>query len=113
MTITLSQDQMKVLERLSSIYLWWENPEKTTETQPLRVFAQVMNLGTWEDWNVMLRNFDKNILKDVLKSAKKGWFDENRWHFWHLYLGLCQYCDEVPPLPKRIIPLPNGKVLAL
>lgn len=67
---------------------------------------------TAQQIKMMLENFDKTLFVSVLKNAKKGWFDDKRWNFWHLYLGLCEP-GEVPPLPKRKIVLPNGEVLEI
>ncbi len=104
-----TEQQIQTAKELSQKYIWWEKPEVFLECDPLFILAQVMNLGTLSDLRLMLENFDKTLLISVLKNAKKGWFDDKRWNFWHLYLGLCEP-GEVPPLPKRKIVLPNGEV---
>lgn len=110
MNPSFTEKQIEVARQFAKRYIWWEEPNIFLDSDPLFILAQVMNLGTAEDWALMLDNFDKRILVTVLKKAKKGWFDTKRWNFWHLYLDVCPP-NMVPPLPRRILRLGNGKVI--
>jgi len=90
------------LRDLARTYIWWMTPEQAMEN-PKRVMAQVMNLGTGQDREVLESLVDAETLKSVLQGAKAGWFTQKRWIFWHVRLKVCD-SDKVPPLPKRPLP---------
>lgn len=95
------------LRDLAKKYIWWMTPEQAMEN-PKRVMAQVMNLGTYQDWGVLKSLVDDDTLRSVLREAKAGWFTPKRWNFWHIHLKACDPY-KVPPLPKR--PLPPNCIL--
>jgi hypothetical protein len=80
-------------------YIWWQTPESAV-TSPHRIIAQVMNLGTFEDAQALLREVGEAEFKRALLEARPGEFSERSWHYWHLVLGVTQL-DTIPPLPVR------------
>jgi len=61
-------------------YVWWESAEEA-EGYPERVLARVMCRGTFEDMQKAAEAVGDDILRDVLRSAQAGWFDEPAWHY--------------------------------
>jgi hypothetical protein len=80
-------------------YIWWEAPENAVTT-PHRIIAQVMNLGTFEDAQALLRAVGEAEFRQALIAARPGEFSERSWHYWHLVLGVTQL-DAIPPMPVR------------
>lgn len=87
----------------ASLYIWWETPEEAVR-QPLRVIAQVMDIGDFEDANRLLAEAGRLAFRDALRRAGPGWFNARSWHYWHYRLGLAPPGGRVPPLPRRRIP---------
>lgn len=80
-------------------YIWWMTPQDAM-TDPHRVIAQVMNLGTLEDVTKLRELIGEEQLKQVVLSARPGEFSERSWHYWHKVLGISRR-TEIPPLPVR------------
>lgn len=80
-------------------YLWWLTPEEAL-ARPERIIAQVMNLGDYADVQTLAALVGDEVLRDVLRQASAGQFNERSWAYWHYRLGLAEP-DQVPPLPKR------------
>jgi hypothetical protein len=80
-------------------YIWWQPPE-TAVASPHRVIAQVMNIGTFDDAQALLRQVGEAGFKEALREARPGEFSERSWHYWHLVLGVTQL-DTIPPMPVR------------
>ena len=80
-------------------YLWWLTPEEAL-ARPERIIAQVMNLGDYADVQALAALVGDEVLRDVLRQASAGQFNERSWGYWHYRLGLAEP-DQVPPLPKR------------
>lgn len=91
-----SDDQLKFLFQMAQRYIWWKKPELSI-TQPNRVLAQVMELGTMDDARTLINLFSKDEIQDVLRNAEIGWFSPKSWNHWHRYCNL-----ETPSLPERI-----------
>lgn len=89
----------ETLEPLARRYVWWKAPDEALE-QPLRVVAQVMNLGDWDDVEAMRQRLGDGLLRDALIHAEAGQFNARSWTWWHYRLGLSRE-GEVPPLPVR------------
>jgi hypothetical protein len=89
-----------VLITLAKKYLWWQNPEEAI-SNPERVLAGAMNLGSFEDYQLLVRTFRWQILTGVLKNAAPGWFSPKSWSFWHRILELTETSEPVPPPPHR------------
>jgi hypothetical protein len=80
-------------------YIWWQTSE-TAVASPHRVIAQVMNIGTFDDAQALLRRVGEAEFKETLREARPGEFSERSWHYWHLVLGVTQP-DTIPPMPVR------------
>jgi hypothetical protein len=94
---------LKVLRPLAKKYIWWETPDEALEF-PRRVIAQVMNIGTFEDVSLLMDMVGADELRQVLRVAEAGQFDDRSWHYWHYRLGLTESDAAPPPLPVRAIP---------
>ncbi len=91
-----SQEQMRAL---ASKYIWLKTPEEASAL-PERVIAQVMNIGDYDDVQMLVKLVGDEVLREVLVSSEAGQFNERSWSYWHYRLGLAKV-DEVPPLPVR------------
>jgi hypothetical protein len=81
-------------------YVWWKKPEEAVK-HPDRVVAQVMNIGDYDDIQLLVRNADPQYLRDVLSHAEAGQFDPKSWAYWHYRLDLSSEPDDLPPMPQR------------
>jgi hypothetical protein len=70
---------------------------------PARVIAQVMDIGDYDDVQALVLQVGDEVLREVLRHAEAGQFNERSWTYWHYRLGLAGV-DEVPPLPLRRFP---------
>lgn len=80
-------------------YIWWKTPDEAVLT-PQRVMAQVMNIGDYTDVQALASQVGDDVLREVLKCAQAGQFNERSWTYWHYRLGLAEV-DQVPPIPRR------------
>lgn len=87
------------LKPLACKYVWWKTPDEAV-AMPERVIAQVMNLGDFEDTQLLAGRLGDDVLRDVLIHAQAGQFNERSWSYWHYRLGLAEI-DQVPDLPQR------------
>lgn len=87
------------LKRYASKYIWWKTPEDAI-AMPERVIAQVMNIGDFDDMQALAHQVGDALLRDVIKHAQAGQFDERSWAYWHYRLGLAEL-ERLPPLPRR------------
>ena len=85
---------------LARRFIWWEAPEDSLQ-EPLRVIAQVLDLGTFEDWALLKKTFGLHQLRRAVREALPGWFRPKSWTYWHYRLGLVPWGAEVPDLPNR------------
>lgn len=88
-----------ILKRLAAKYIWWKTPEEAV-AMPERVIAQVMNIGDYDDVQLLANQIGDDALREVLGHAEIGQFSERSWAYWHYRLGLASV-DCVPPLPSR------------
>jgi hypothetical protein len=98
----LTAEQHTLLHSMTS-YIWWQTPAETLR-DPNRLIAQVMNLGAWRDTQALIAAFGSERLRAVLASAVAGHFEPRAWQYWHYRLGLAESEDDMPPLPRRMIP---------
>lgn len=72
---------------------------------PLRVVAQVMNIGDFDDMQSLRSLVGEDVLRQTISNAEAGWFNARSWHYWHYVLGLADkmFADarDIPPLPVR------------
>jgi hypothetical protein len=76
-------------------YIWWQTPESAVASP-----HRIMNLGTFEDAQALLRTVGEAEFRQALMEARPGEFSERSWHYWHLVLGVTQL-DAIPPMPVR------------
>ena len=89
----------RALMGLAAKYVWWKTPDEAMQF-PLRIIAQVMNIGAYDDVQTLVGLVGDNVLSEVLAQAEIGQFSEPSWTYWHIRLGLAEF-DSVPPLPIR------------
>lgn len=97
--LNLSERALGTLADLVPTYVWWKTPDVALR-KPGRIIAQVMNLGTPDDVEILTAAVGVDALRDVLTHAEAGQFYPEKWAHWHVRLGLSA-ADEVPPLPIR------------
>lgn len=90
-----------LLRTMAARYTWWKTPEEALRF-PQRIVAQVMNLGTFEDFMAVNRQLGDDCLRQVLATAEAGQLNPRSWHYWHYRLNQVNPGD-VPPLPRRHI----------
>lgn len=90
------------LKALAAKYIWWKSPDEAAR-YPRRIMAQVMDIGTLEDMEMLERLVGQEGLKDVIIHAEAGQFRPRSWAYWHYRLGLADV-GLVPDLPRRKIP---------
>lgn len=86
----------EALDKLISRYVWWEKPA-WAYAHPTIFFANVMNLGSWNDIQLLRRNVSDEELKTVLTNAPVGYFSYRSWDYWHVKFNMLP----IPPLPSR------------
>ncbi len=97
----LTPAALACLRTLAARYVWWKTPDDAM-LFPERVVAQVMNLGTWKDLELLTGAVSDETVRHVLQNAEAGQFDERSWHYWHYRLGLAVYgVEPVPSMPVR------------
>jgi len=89
----------EALRRLASKYIWWKKPDEAIK-MPERVIAQVMNIGDYTDVQALADQAGDGVLREVLRHAEDGQFNERSWFYWHYRLGLATK-GQVPSLPTR------------
>ena len=87
------------LRRMARRYIWWQSPEASIK-DPLRVIAQVMDMGTLEDIQEVTAVHGKGRMAEVLNLAQPGWFHPKSWAFWNIALGRTS-SGKIPPIPAR------------
>jgi hypothetical protein len=97
--VSEKEQGIDTLRHLASRYIWWKTPDEAA-SMPARVIAQVMNLGDYDDVQMLAKHVGDAALRDVLTHAEAGQFNERSWAYWHYRLGLAAV-GHVPPLPAR------------
>jgi hypothetical protein len=87
------------LRPLAAKYVWWKSAHDALQ-YPQRVIAQVMNIGAFEDVQLLTSIVSEDDLRRVLAAAEAGQFNPDSWHYWHYRLGISRP-GEAPPLPAR------------
>ena len=90
-----------VFRSMAARYIWWKTPEEALR-YPQQIAAQVMNLGDWDDVQILARAVGDDYLRAVIRTAEAGQFNERSWAYWHYRLHLAKV-GRVPPLPERTI----------
>jgi len=89
----------ELLRRMARRYIWWQTPDASVRG-PLRVIAQVMDMGTLEDIQEVAAILGKRRMAEVLNLASPGWFHPKSWAFWNIALGRTSF-GRNPPIPAR------------
>ncbi len=84
------------LFRVAGRLLWWISPDEALK-DPMRLVAQVMSLGSWNDVETVERIWGEEVFRAVMDDAPPGLFTARRWNYWHVRLGRLP----APPLPRR------------
>lgn len=95
----MEQSDRNVLRHLAGKYIWWKTPDEAL-VAPDRVMTQVMDIGDYDDVQLLARDVGDDVLREVLGHAQAGEFSIRSWAYWNLRLGLSGV-DDVPPLPQR------------
>jgi hypothetical protein len=95
----MQAQEIERLRLLAARYVWWKTADDALR-YPARVVAQVMNVGVFEDVQLLSQILSEEVLRGVLRQAEVGQFTPRSWHYWHYRLGLSRP-GEVPPLPIR------------
>lgn len=85
---------------LAKKYVWWEKPAEASRGRQ-RLVAQVMNLGDYDDVQRVAQRLGDKFLREVLRNAEAGQFDERSWAYWSYRLGIVRPGEAPPPLPAR------------
>jgi hypothetical protein len=88
-----------LLYRLAVKYVWWKAPDEAA-LMPERVIAQTMNMGDYDDLLALSEQLGDDRLRQVLRHAEIGQFNERSWAYWHYRLGMAKP-GALPPPPKR------------
>jgi len=99
--LILTDSRQQVLMTMAARYIWWKTPREAISS-PQRIIAQVMNIGDYEDVQIVVKEVGDNTLLDVLRHAEAGWFNKRSWTYWHYRLGIIKNVNTpIPPLPVR------------
>ena len=95
----MKQPNSDLLANLASKYIWWKTAAEAMQ-YPERIIAQVMNIGDYDDVQLMVKFINEESLKNILKTADIGQFNEKSWHYWHYRLHLAKP-ECIPPMPQN------------
>jgi hypothetical protein len=79
-------------------FFWWE-PVGAQPRSDLRIFAQAMDLASFEDVLRLEAALGAHHLIEVMLRAEPGWISERSWDFWRgrLTLATGAVIPEAPP----------------
>jgi hypothetical protein len=97
--IRITNENLKQLMPLARKYVWWKTPDEAL-LMPERVVAQVMNIGDYDDVQMLVKEVGDDVLREVLAQAEAGQFNQRSWAYWHYRLGVSAL-EQVPDLPVR------------
>lgn len=89
----------ELLRLLAAKYIWWKTPDEALR-QPERVVAQIMNIGDYDDMQLLKKQAGVDYLREVLARAEAGQYNARSWAYWHYRLGLAAP-GQVPRQPRR------------
>lgn len=91
----------ELLKRLAARYIWWKTPEEALEV-PERIVAQVMDIGDFDDVQVLADAVGDEYLRQVVLHAEAGMFSGRSWAYWHYRLGLANPGDDLTMPTRRV-----------
>lgn len=89
----------RLLEGFARKYIWWQS-EDIAMQRPNYIIARVMDIGDYDDVQLLTAHVTKQHLQEILQGAEIGQFNERSWSYWHYRLGLSA-SEPVPPMPRR------------
>ncbi|PAF52009.1 hypothetical protein [Helicobacter sp. 13S00477-4] len=93
--------QKQLLLKFAKKYMWSDNAQEAIK-YPNKIILKVMDIGTFEDVQLLLKNFEKDFLIGILQKAQIGSMRVKSWYHWHLVLKICDY-KNIPALPSKRI----------
>ena len=84
------------LAQLARRYVWWETPEWAL-AHPDIFLVNVMDLGSWDDIQLLRKTVGDIRLKAVLAHPPIGYFHYRSWDYWHVKFNIFP----IPDLPTR------------
>ena len=96
----MAQDAYHELLQDATRYIWWEKPNEAIRC-PVRVIAQVMNIGDFDDVSRMASIIGLDQLREAVLHAEPGWFNERSWNYWCYRLGITAPGDPLPQCPNE------------
>lgn len=84
------------LDQLAKRYIWW-NSLDWAYAHPTIFLANIMDIGNWDDIQMLRKMVGDTLLKQVLLNASAGYFHQRSWDYWHVKFGI----KPIPSLPKR------------
>lgn len=103
----MKQAARQELLRVAARYLWWETPTEAVR-QPIRVVAQVMDIGDFDDVRQMISVLGTAPLWEAIFQAQPGWFSGPSWGYWCYRLAITAPGDPLPPMPRRTFGAPEA-----
>lgn len=97
----MGQIDRGTFQRMAAKYVWWKAPDEAAR-QPERVVAQVMNIGDYDDVQMLIAQVGEEYLREVLAHAEIGQYSGRSWFYWHYRLGLAAP-GQVPAQPRKRI----------
>ena len=91
-----------LLKRYAAKYIWWQTPDEAAAL-PERVVVQVMELGDYDDVQILAQAVGDEYLRKVLIHADPGQLSLKSWAYWHYRLKLAKP-GRVPLPPQRKLP---------
>lgn len=89
----------KILLKWAKKYIWWKKPEEAIKDYN-KIILKVLDIGTYEDTQILLENIDKNTLIKIIQNSEIGSMRKKSWNYWHTILNI--YDDkDIPPMPSR------------
>ena len=85
-----------VLDTLAIRYVWWNSVQWAYQHTDI-FLSSVMNLGNFDDIQLLRREVGDAILEAVIRHAPAGYFNYRSWDYWHVKFGI----TPIPPLPAR------------
>ena len=82
--------------------IWWMSPDEAL-AQPMRLLAQIMNIGTLDDLRLLQEEFSDKELEDILRHAPPGILSAQAVRFWQVVLH-----TEAAPAPRFTDSDPTG-----
>jgi len=67
-----------LMKRMAQRYVWWQ-PTESSAADPRRVIAQVMDVGTLEDIQALVKGVGRNTLIGVMNQALPGRLRTRTW----------------------------------